>query len=405
MSEREIVLINISGPDKAGISSAITSCLAQHAVNVLDIGQAVIHDHLNLGFLIEVPDSSQRDQVMDELRQVCTSLELHIFFTTIAPDNYQSWVGMQGRPRHIISLLSRKIRAEELARVTEVVNRHGLNIDQIRRLSGRIDLDSIGVLDKACVELSVRGELSDPARFRGDFLELAGEIDVDVAIQEDNMFRRTRRLVVFDMDSTLIKVEVIDELARRAGCGDKVAAITERAMRGEIDFSTSLRERVIQLRGLPESVLASVASGLELNDGAAELITTLRRLGYRTAILSGGFGFFGRHLQQQLGIDYVFANELEIEAGQLTGRVKGHIVDGQRKADLLCEIAKKEGISLQQAIAVGDGANDLPMLQIAGLGIAFRAKPLVRESARHAISTLGLDGILYLLGISDRDRH
>ena len=403
MNKPEIVLINVTGPDHTGVSAAVTACLAQHAVNILDIGQAVIHDQLNLGFLLEAPDIAHRDSLMVALGQQCRELNLHLGSTAISADSYMEWVGAQGKPRHIVSVLSRKIRAEDLSRVTAVVDRHQLNIDQIRRLSGRIDLDAKDAHSKACVEFSVRGELVDAARVRGDFLELAGELDIDIAIQEDNMFRRNRRLVAFDMDSTLIKVEVIDELARRAGRGDRVAAITESAMRGELDFTESLRQRVAELRGLPESVLAEVASGLELNDGARTLIATLRQLGYRTAILSGGFSYFGQYLKRQLGIDYVHANELEIKDGRLTGRVVGRVVDGWRKAELLREISDEEGISLQQVIAVGDGANDLPMLSIAGLGIAFRAKPLVRESARHAISTLGLDGILYLLGISDRE--
>jgi phosphoserine phosphatase len=216
------------------------------------------------------------------------------------------------------------------------------------------------------------------------------------------MYRRNRRLVAFDMDSTLIEAEVIDELAHRAGVGDQVSAITEQAMRGELDFQDSFRRRVALLKGLDESVLEEVAASLPITEGAVHLVNTLRSLGYKTAILSGGFTYFGEHLQRKLGIDYVYANSLEIRDGKVTGEVSGDIVDGERKAALLREIAEREGIDLQQAIAVGDGANDLPMLRIAGLGIAFRAKPVVAQNAEQAISTLGLDGILYLLGISDR---
>jgi len=300
-------------------------------------------------------------------------------------------------------LLARKISALHLARVTRIVRDHELNIVGINRLSGRIALDADPARTQACVELSLRGEAVDLPGLRAQFLAIANELDVDIAFQEDNVFRRNRRLVAFDMDSTLIEAEVIDELAKRAGVGEQVAAITERAMRGEIDFSESFRQRVALLAGLDESVLEEVAAQLRLSEGAEKLIATLRRIGFRTAIISGGFGFFGRRLQQRLGIDYVFANELDIEDGRVTGRVVGTIVDGRRKAELLREIAARESISLEQVIAVGDGANDLPMLSIAGLGIAFRAKPIVKESARHAISTLGLDGILYLLGISDRE--
>jgi phosphoserine phosphatase len=205
------------------------------------------------------------------------------------------------------------------------------------------------------------------------------------------------------MDSTLIEHEVIDELAKAAGVGDQVAAITERAMNGELDFTESFRARVALLKGLDEAVLSGIAANLKLSEGAEQLIRTLKVLGYKTAILSGGFTYFGRFLQQRLGIDYVHANELEIVAGKVTGNVVGQVVDGRRKAELLQEIAKKEGVDLEQVIAVGDGANDLPMLGIAGLGIAFRAKPLVKQNAKQSISTLGLDGILYLLGVRDRD--
>jgi phosphoserine phosphatase len=286
--------------------------------------------------------------------------------------------------------------------VTGVVSRYGLNIDDIQRLSGRVPLGELPPLSKACVEFSVRGQLADTAAFRSDLLELAAEMDVDIAFQEDNMYRRNRRLVAFDMDSTLIEAEVIDELAHRAGVGEEVSAITARAMRGELDFSESFRRRVALLRGLDESVLEDVAAALPLTEGAEHLVSTLRSLGYKTAILSGGFNYFGQHLKRRLGIDYVYANDLEIVDGKVTGEVSGEIVDGERKAALLKEIAAREGIDLQQVIAVGDGANDLPMLSSAGLGIAFRAKPVVAQNAKQSISTLGLDGILYLLGISDR---
>jgi len=399
----KIVLINISGEDRPGITSMVTGILAAHRINVLDIGQAVIHSHLSLGLLVEIPEERETSAALKDLLFRAHEAGLQLRYTPVSDASYREWVAGHGKPRHIVTLLSRRIRGEEIARLTAIVAHHGLNIDKINRLSGRVSLDAGAVSDRACVEFSVRGEIADPAAVRRDFLELATELDVDIAYQEDNMFRRNRRLVAFDMDSTLIEAEVIDELAKRAGVGAEVAAITERAMRGEIDFGESFRRRVALLEGLDERVLDEVAAELRLSEGAEKLIATLRRLGLRTAIISGGFGFFGRRLQQRLGIDYVFANELDIDDGRVTGRVAGTIVDGRRKAELLREIAAREGISLEQVIAVGDGANDLPMLSIAGLGIAFRAKPIVKESARHSISTLGLDGILYLLGISDRE--
>lgn len=327
-------------------------------------------------------------------------------FTPISAESYDQWAAGQGKARHIITVLARKITAEHVARVSAVIADFGLNIDRIERLSGRVPLNDVGVdaaleQGKACVEISARGPLND-GEFRSRCMQLASELDIDVAYQRNNMFRRTRRLVVFDMDSTLIDAEVIDELAKAAGYGAQVSEITERAMRGELDFTQSFRARVALLQGLNENVLADIAGKLRLNEGAERLVSTLKRLGYKTAILSGGFNYFGQYLQQKLGIDYMFANELEIRAGQVTGDVVGQVVDGNRKAQLLREIAAKENIALEQVIAVGDGANDLPMLSIAGLGIAFRAKPIVKQSAKQAISTLGLDGILYLLGISDR---
>ena len=320
----------------------------------------------------------------------------------VANQSYTHWVEAQGRARYIITLLARKITADQLARVTHVISHHGLNSDAIKRLSGRIPLGKLPALSKACLEFSARGALRDPAAFRRELLEVAGALEVDLAFQQDNMYRRNRRLVAFDMDSTLVEAEVIDELAKLAGVGEQVSAITERAMRGEIDFSESFRTRVALLAGLEESALARVAEQLKITEGAEHLISTLRALGYKTAILSGGFTYFARHLQARLGIDYIFANELDTADGQVTGKISGTIVDGARKAELLRQLADEQGIDLQQVIAVGDGANDLPMLSIAGLGIAFRAKPLVQQSAEQSISTLGLDAILYLLGISDR---
>ena len=327
---------------------------------------------------------------------------MRVRIAPVSADSYGEWVESQGRARYIITLLARKITADQIARVTQVVSRHQLNIDGINRLSGRIPLGDLPALSRACVEFSVRGPLEDSSLFRRDLLEVAGALEVDLAFQQDNMYRRNRRLVAFDMDSTLIEAEVIDELAARAGVGEQVAAITERAMRGEIDFSASFRERLALLQGLDESVLAEIARGLKITEGAEHLISTLRTLGYKTAILSGGFTYFASYLQDRLGMDYVYANELDIEDGKVTGRVTGTIVDGERKAQLLRQLAESEGIDLQQVIAVGDGANDLPMLSTAGLGIAFHAKPLVQQSAEQSISTLGLDAILYLLGFSDR---
>ena len=400
---REILLINVSGEDKPGITRAVSEVLVAHGCDVLDIGQAVIHDNLNLGILANIPQHQEATAVQKEILASLDALDMKVRFQAISEESYDHWVGQQGKPRHIVTLLAKRVTAEHIARVTAVTVDQDLNIDKITRLSGRVPLERIDDNSKACVEFSLRGVPTDMSALRTSLLEMSSDMDVDVAYQEDNIYRRNRRIVVFDMDSTLIDAEVIDELAKEAGVGDQVAEITESAMRGELDFNASFAKRMALLKGLDESVLDHVTDRLRLTEGAEELISTLKRLGYKTAILSGGFDYFARRIQQKLGIDYVHANQLEIVNGKVTGNVTGEVVDGARKAQLLREIAAGENVDLEQVIAVGDGANDLPMLSIAGLGIAFRAKPLVKANAKQSISKLGLDGILYLMGFSDRD--
>jgi phosphoserine phosphatase len=400
---REIVLINITGEDRPGLTAAITGVLAQGGVDVLDIGQAVIHDTLSFGILVQIPDTENGSTVLDQVQLKADELGQQVLFTHVSEDDYQHWVDDQGKDRHIVTLLTRKVTAEQLQTVSSITAKYGLNIDRIDRLSGRMPLDLPSGKGKGCIEFSVRGEPADAQQMRAEFLHVAQELNVDIAFQQDSLFRRNRRLAVFDMDSTLIEAEVIDELAKAHGVGDRVSEITERAMRGELDFRASFKERLALLKGLDIKVLDEIGASLRLTEGAETLFAELKRLGYKTAILSGGFTYFARQLQAKLGIDYIFANELEVVDGKCTGVAVEPIVDAQRKADLLRELASKEGLSLEQTIAVGDGANDLPMLAIAGLGVAFRAKPLVKQSAKQAISTLGLDGVLYLLGFRDRE--
>ena len=408
----DVVLITISGQDRAGLTSALTGILAKYEINVLDIGQSVIHESLTLGILIESPYDAKTSATLEhtafkDILFKAHELNLNARFTPVTKDEYSHWVNAQGKAKHIVTLLGRQITARHLARVTEVVAEQGFNIEQISRLSGRISLDKtereLDDAKGASVQLSLSGDVEDVAEMHSSFLHISQELDIDIAVQEDNLYRRSRRLVCFDMDSTLIQVEVIDELAKAAGVGDQVAAITESAMQGKIDFSESFRQRMALLEGMEESVLKEIAESLPITEGAARLISHLRHFGYKVAILSGGFTYFANYLKEKLGVDYVYANQLDFENGKLTGKVKGDIIDGQMKAKLLVKLAEEEGISTEQVIAVGDGANDLPMLAIAGLGIAFHAKPIVKEQAQHSITNLGLDAILYLLGMRDRE--
>jgi phosphoserine phosphatase len=399
----ELILASISGIDKPGLTSKITNLLSRYDIRILDIGQAVIHNQLNLGLLLDVPSKSASYEMIKEVFLKAQLLGLTIRFTPITEEEYGTWVDEQAKSRYIVTLLGRTITAQHIAKVSGVIEHHRLNIDIIERLSGRASLNEKSEDQRACVEFLVSGELEDALGLRAAFMAITHEYDIDIAFQADSMYRRNRRLVVFDMDSTLIKIEVIDELAKARGVGAEVVKITESAMQGELDFAQSFTKRLSLLNGLDEAKVKAIGDALPLTDGAERLISTLKKLGYKTAIVSGGFTYFGNILKQKLGIDYVFANELEIVNGTVTGSVKGTIVDGKRKAEILKEIAIKEHISLEQVIAVGDGANDLPMLNLAGLGIAFNAKPIVRQTAKQAISTLGLDGILYLIGVRDRD--
>ncbi|WP_415715443.1 phosphoserine phosphatase SerB [Maridesulfovibrio sp.] len=399
----EIILIQISGEDKPGLTSSLTGVLAGYGIDILDIGQSVIHNQLVLGILIRIPREAESAPVLKDIMFKGYELGVTVKFKPIEADQYMDWVNAQGKPRHIVTLVGDKITGSHISRITQIIADNGLNIDMIHRLSGRIPMNGEPAPRHACVEFSIRGVPEDLDRMRSNFLEMAAQDQVDIALQEDNVFRRNRRLVAFDMDSTLIQAEVIDELAKAAGSGDTVSRITESAMRGEIDFKESLRQRLATLKGLDESVMEGIARKLPITEGAERLITNLKKFGYKTAIISGGFTYFGEKLQEKLGVDYVYANRLEIKDGKLTGGVIGDIVDGAKKAELLRKIAEKEQISLQQSIAVGDGANDLPMLSIAGLGIAFHAKPKVKQDARQSISHFGLDSILYLIGLRDRD--
>ena len=399
--KEEQILISITGQDRPGLTASATEILARHGATILDIGQADIHSTLSLGILIRIKEA-QSGQVMKELLFKANELGVNIAFTPVTDEEYENWVGRQGKNRYILTLIGRQLTAKQIAAATKVIAEQGLNIDSILRLTGRMSIAHPERNVRACIEFSLRGTPADRADMQKQLMNLSSDQGIDFSFQKDDMYRRMRRLICFDMDSTLIQTECIDELARKAGVGDKVAEITARAMRGEIDFKESFKERVALLKGLDVSVMQDIAENLPITEGADRLMTVLKQCGYKIAILSGGFTYFGEYLQRRYGVDYVYANELEIgDDGKLTGNYVGEIVDGHRKAELLKLIAQVEKVDLAQTIAVGDGANDLPMISEAGLGIAFHAKPRVVANAEQSINTPGLDGILYFLGFKD----
>lgn len=403
---KEIILFSFLGPDQAGQFTRLMEVLDRHQLKMLDVGQAVIHNQLTLGIFVASDNPTATALAMKDFLMLAQEINLTVRFKPISHEEYEQWSQSGGEARYIVTALAPELKPSDLQAVTQVIAEHGLNIETVTRLSGRQSLNpSQNDMKRSCIQFSLNGTLMDDQIMREACLKLSNELQIDVAVQVNNPYRRNRRLVCFDMDSTLIEQEVIDELAKEAGVGHQVAEITERAMQGELDFQSSFKARVALLKGLDASVLPKIAERLTITEGAERLISTLKALGYKTAILSGGFQYFAEYLQQKLGIDEVHANILDVENGIVTGEVSGVIVDGARKAELLRQIADNMGISLQQTIAVGDGANDLPMLSIAGLGVAFRAKPMVRENANQNISSVGLDGVLYLLGVHDKDLY
>lgn len=399
MENSEIILASLSGEDKPGVTAALTAVLAKHNANILDLGQANIHHSLSLAIMFEANNTGE---VIKDLLFKATEIGVIIRFSPVSKENYLDWVKYQTKKnRYVVTLLGRKLTPSQISAAAQIANKYNLNIEKIIRLTGRMPLNEAERPSRSCYEFAIRGTPIDTELLKADFMSLASRQGIDIAFQEESMYRRMRRLICFDMDSTLIQTEVIDELAERAGVGDRVKAITESAMRGEIDFSESFKQRVSLLKGLEESVLKEIAENLPITEGMARLVRILKKSGYKMAILSGGFTYFGNYLKEKYGFDYVYANELEIIDGKLTGNYIGDIVDGKRKAELLRLLSQVEKVDIRQTVAVGDGANDLPMLATAGLGIAFHAKPKVKQNAKQSLSIVGLDGILYFLGFRD----
>ena len=388
-----MILLTMTGPDRPGIIAAVTGQIAEAGARIRDIEQTVTHTLLSLSIVIDFPTGeSDNKPLIKELLYLAKETGLDLDFSVLGEADYRR---KSTRDAHVVTMMGGEVNALAIARVGKILAEHGVNIERVSKLNQG---------DLRCVELLVTApDELDMRTINRQLLNAGANLGVDIAVQRENLYRRAKRLVVMDMDSTLIQIEVIDELARIAGVGDQVAMITERAMNGEFDFPAALRERVALLQGLPAAALEEVYRNMPFTPGAKTLVRVLKRLGFKTAVISGGFSYFADRIKDDLGLDYAYANELEIVDGRVTGRVIGQVVDGGRKAELLEEIAAKEGVTLDQAIAIGDGANDLPMLGKAGLGIAFNAKARVREEADYHINQQRLDSILYLLGISERE--
>ncbi len=399
----DVVLINITGRDRKGLDAKFTGILAEYNVNILDIGQAVIHNHISLGILAEIPKAEDFSSIFKDMLFEGHKMELRVDIKPVESDNYEKWVHAQGKERRIITLLGTRVTAQQISAVAAIIAQNRLNIDSITRMTGRISLIKPQDNPRASIQLSVSGTPLNLHDMRKRFMEMSQQSGIDISFRVDNIYRKNMKLVVFDMDSTLIQTEIIVELAKLANVEEQVGKITESAMRGEIDFKESFRQRVALLKGIKEEHLANISKNIPLTDGADLVTKTLKSLGYKLGILSGGFTFMGEYLKEKLNFDYMYANDLDIKNGVVTGKVKGDIVDGKKKAILLRQIAQRENIVLEQTIAVGDGANDLPMISIAGLGVAFNAKPIVRKKASNAISSVGLDGLLYLIGLHERE--
>ncbi len=379
----DTILVRINGPDHPGITAALMSLLAETGAGIEDVEQIIIRGRLVLNLIVRVPAGKD---IVKELLHFGWERQIDIDFEVVDPNPTNRSPGL------VVTILGHEVTPTEFGALAGAIAKTGGNIDRIVRLAREPVL---------AYELVVSGE--DREGIRASLLQTADTLRCDVAVHREGLGRKATRLVVLDVDSTLIQEEVIELVADEAGCRDQVAEITERAMRGELDFEESLHERVALFEGLPVELLDRVVERIELTPGARTFIRTLKRLGYRTAIVSGGFTLATQALASELGIDHAYANTLEVHEGKLTGRVTGMIVDRKGKAELVRKIAALEDIPLDQVVAIGDGANDLDMLNAAGLGIAFNAKPVVQEAADTTLNVPYLDAILFVLGVRRTD--
>lgn len=388
-TDRPSLLVTIAGPDRIGISARVLGALGSLRAALLDVEQLMVHGRLFLCIEVGLPDAAQLDAVATLRHAVEAALgddaaDLHVSVAALS-----SAADGEVRPRHLVTVLAPVLEPAVMAGISGRIADCGGNVERIVRLA---------VYPVTSYELEVSG--ADGTHLRRLLAAEAAREQVDVAVQQAGLHRRAKHLVVLDADSTLLQGEVIDLLAQRAGCAEEVASLTAAAMAGELDFTQALERRVALLAGLEESEVERLADGLVLAPGARTLVRVLRRLGYLTAVVSGGFLQVIEPLAAELGIDYVAANRLEVRDGRLTGRVEGPVVDRAGKAAALCRFAQRARVPLAQTVAVGDGANDLDMLAVAGLGIAFNAKPVVRDAADTTLNVPYLDAILFLLGIS-----
>jgi phosphoserine phosphatase len=388
--KRDFVMVTVSGPDQPGITSAFSKILVDNHVEVVDIEQASLQDFLGLSFLLDMSEAKQsKDGVLKDLLFEASRLRLTLNFRLFSEKE------MKARNSKNLFILTYFGDTRALAELSNILAEENANIEMISNLTRHC---------ASCVELTINvNEVMNLGRLKAKVLAKSHELNIDLALQKMEAYRKNKRLVFFDMDSTLVDMEIIDEMAQRAGVFKEVARITEKARRGDIDFEEALIQRVALLKGLKVEELEKIRNEMKLSEGAEDLVETLKRLGYKLGLVSGGFDYFSDFLREKLGLDFSYANQLEIKNGALTGKVLGKIVDNTYKAKIVHMVANREGVLLDQTVAIGDGANDVLMLGQAGLGIAYNAKERLMRAANMSLGQARLKNILYILGLSEEE--